>query len=969
MSKGKEGDLGKPRSVKGYEPILLDSSESVWLVESGSMLVFSASIKAGEDTEGGRKYLFTVAPGDVLFGVAPKHEDEVRVLLAESEGESNLLEITQARLLQLLSDDPSRALKWMEGWVSSLHTALPRPLVPTIQMFSGDQEYALEDGQILQAPQEGVTWVRIHRGNALWMGVDRLIEDPDGGLIPLTPHMWLKADGPMELEVVDAAAVSHPDLLLDGLLRLQSAFLSYVEWLEQQELQEEFQRFQEKERLEHEIREGALGGLGSALAPKQLTTPVSEGPHLLMAAEAVAQALGITINPPAQSEDPEKPGNSLEAIARASHLRMRRVLLTDNWWKQDCGPLIAYVEEDNRPVALLPASARRYKLFDPADKSTVPLSARRGAILAPVAFTFYRPFPETALRYPDLLKFGLKGHTRDLLVALLAGFVATLLGMLTPQATSLLVDNAIPNADRGLLLQIGVALTAASLGAMLFQLTQSIALMRLETASAASTEAATWDRLLKLQPSFFSNYSTGDLLARVSAIRSIRQKLTGATIRTLLGSGLALLNLGLMMYYSWGLALVAFLAALVTIAATLYAGVLTVREARPLQKLAGEISGLMVQLINGISKLRVSGAEERAFAHWGTLFSRLQTRDLRMQHIDDNINVLNAVLPTLISALLFGSAILMIQTAGGNSGLGLTAGTFLAFNAAFGIFIGGATNLSNAVIDVLEVTTYWERAQPIFTAEPEVNAEKADPGRLSGKLSLEHVSFRYQEDSGLILNDVSIRAEPGESIALVGPSGSGKSTTMRLLLGFETPEAGSVYYDDQDLSHLDVHAVRRQLGVVVQHGKIMSGSIFDNISGGAAISMGQAWQAVTQAGFAADIEQMPMGLHTHISEGGTNLSGGQRQRLLISRALVFKPKVLLFDEATSALDNRTQAIVTESLERLNATRVLIAHRLSTIRGADRIYVIAAGRVEQEGTFDELSRQPGLFARLMARQMT
>ncbi len=377
----------------------------------------------------------------------------------------------------------------------------------------------------------------------------------------------------------------------------------------------------------------------------------------------------------------------------------------------------------------------------------------------------------------------------------------------------------------------------------------------------------------------------------------------------------------------------------------------------------------MVQLINGVSKLRVSGAEERAFAHWGTLFSRLQTRDLRMQHIEDNINVLNAVLPTLISALLFGSAILMIQTAGGNSGLGLTAGTFLAFNAAFGIFIGGATNLSNAVIDVLEVTTYWERAQPIFTAEPEVDAEKTDPGRLSGKLSLEHVSFRYQKDSDLILDDVSIRAEPGESIALVGPSGSGKSTTMRLLLGFETPEAGSVYYDDQDLSHLDVHAVRRQLGVVVQHGKIMSGSIVDNISGGALISMDEAWEAVTRAGFAADIKQMPMGLHTHISEGGTNLSGGQRQRLLISRALVFKPKILLFDEATSALDNGTQAIVTESLERLNATRVLIAHRLSTIRGADRIYVIASGRVEQEGTFDELAGQPGLFARLMARQMT
>jgi len=200
------------------------------------------------------------------------------------------------------------------------------------------------------------------------------------------------------------------------------------------------------------------------------------------------------------------------------------------------------------------------------------------------------------------------------------------------------------------------------------------------------------------------------------------------------------------------------------------------------------------------------------------------------------------------------------------------------------------------------------------------------------------------------------------------PSGSGKSTLLRILLGFEIPATGTVYYDGQDLAGLDVHAVRRQCGVVLQNGRIGSGSLFENITGGALVSLGQAWEAARMAGFAADIEQMPMGMHTVISEGGLNLSGGQRQRLIIARAIVLRPKIILLDEATSALDNRTQAIVAESLEQLNATRIVIAHRLSTIRNADRIYVIEAGRIVQVGQFDDLVNQEGLFARLAARQL-
>ncbi|MCX7594452.1 MAG: ATP-binding cassette domain-containing protein, partial [Fischerella sp.] len=339
---------------------------------------------------------------------------------------------------------------------------------------------------------------------------------------------------------------------------------------------------------------------------------------------------------------------------------------------------------------------------------------------------------------------------------------------------------------------------------------------------------------------------------------------------------------------------------------------------------------------------------------------------LRTQSIEDGVTFITKILPPLTNALLFWTAASMLQES--PEGGGLSTGIFLAFNAAFGSFIGGATNLSTTIVDVMQVLPMWKRAEPILEAVPEISASKTDPGRLSGKLLVDHVVFRYRDDGPLTLDDVTIKAEPGEYIALVGPSGSGKSTLFRLLLGFDHPESGTIYYDGQDLAGLDVNAVRRQLGVVMQNSRMMSGSIFDNIASGAMITMEEAWEAARASGLADDIEAMPMGMHTVVSEGATNLSGGQRQRLLIARALVLKPRILLFDEATSALDNRTQAIVSESLERLQVTRIAIAHRLSTIRNAHRIYVLQDGRVVQQGSFDELAKQQGLFAQLMARQM-
>jgi ATP-binding cassette subfamily C protein len=299
----------------------------------------------------------------------------------------------------------------------------------------------------------------------------------------------------------------------------------------------------------------------------------------------------------------------------------------------------------------------------------------------------------------------------------------------------------------------------------------------------------------------------------------------------------------------------------------------------------------------------------------------------------------------------------------------MSTGVFVGFTAAFAQLMQACLGLAAALISVLSIAPLYDRARPILEGVPELDGQKSDPGELSGDIEVRHVTFRYRQDGPPILKDISFRIAPGQFVALVGASGSGKSTLCRLLLRFETPDLGSIFYDQRDLAHLDVQAVRQQIGVVLQNGRIRAGSIYSNLVGTSALTLEDAWEAARMAGLDTDIEAMPMGMQTVLGEGGGSLSGGQRQRLLIARALVRRPRIVFFDEATSALDNETQAIVSRSLDNLRATRVVIAHRLSTIEKADWIYVLDQGELVEQGPYQALLAKDGHFAALAKRQLT
>ena len=944
------------RELVGNETLYLDRSDVFWQVQSGAVGIFGVHWQADEPV-GERRYLFTVVAGEVMFGAIPKTLGLVAVALEPTVVVPSLW----SQLPLPCADDGIGVSTWVQHFSTI-------PGFPATSVSGKRGRYlTLATGEVY-APSEFV-WVRLHSGTAQWLGKADWTLTAESGLFPLGRGTWIKANavGETELQLLPKDERFESTVLAEGVARFQDYGLQWLEKQAQAEALAEFHQFQARQQLDRDVIQHTVQGLASLIKPEDERYLSAETP-LLVVAGAVGRTLGVTIRPPAKSAAERQVRELLELIARASQLRLRQVLLRGQWWTKDGGPILAYTREQHQPVALLPVGSNGYELLDPTAQPVsqrLPVDAQVASEIDPVAFIFYRPLPEGKLGVWDVLKFAFSGRQRDLWLILLTGVITTLLGMVVPQATAVLVDDAIPYGSTGLLLQIGLALLAVAFGRASFQFAQAIASLRIETGSDALLQAAVWDRLLTLKTSFFRDYSTGDLQSRVSSISAIRSTLSGTALDAILSGSFALLNLGLLFYYSAQLAVLAVLVALLVMGVTAGASAVLLQKQRSLLELDGQLYGLMVQLLNGVSKLRIAGAEGRAFGQWGETYRQMVQLDLSSQQIEDGVTVFNSVMPTITSIALFWMASTLVSPI---SELGLSTGAFLAFNAAFALFISGATNLSSALIEVLDVIPLWLRSQPILHAEPEVDTQKADPGRLTGHFCVERVTFRYREDGPLILDDVTVEAKPGEFIALVGPSGSGKSSLLRLLLGFEQPQSGTVYYDGQDLSGLDVAAVRRQLGVVLQNGRINAGSIYENISGGALISLGDAWTAAERAGFADDIRSFPMEMHTVISEGGGNLSGGQRQRLVIARALVLNPKILLLDEATSALDNRTQAIVSESLDKLKVTRLVVAHRLSTIRNADRIYVIQAGRVVQQGNFEELAAQEGLFAQLIKRQV-
>jgi NHLM bacteriocin system ABC transporter ATP-binding protein len=967
--------------LEGQTTFPLDQ-DGAFIVREGRVDIFIVDVVDGE-LIGRRQHLQRVSAGQPVFHLGAHARSPHWGLIAVGTGDTEIQPISLTALLQrdrVRSDSVSTTIPdVVEQWVTMLTRALSQFAAegaPTdMERLGGrlsEADEAEEDNKKSVAPDTSVgssrplTWVRVEEGTASFMSKDSGDElaCSTGQVIPLAEDGWLHAETVCSFTTMDAEEVMASGAFWGGL----DAFHQHVAC--RIHVAREKNRAIERDRLEHqsENRRTSLGTacqrLASVLAQDSDAAAAShvDSESHLAAATLVGNAIGVPIEASPNQDTKEYARAPLQSIARASGVHARKVALRGTWWTEDNGPLYATIEESGQPVALLAPRPGQYTLHNPATGTVTDVDRTVVDTLHPFGYSLYRPLPSRKIGVRDLLTFGFEASRRDLFVVLLMSAAAGLLSTATPVVTGMIFEDVIPGAEHGQLIQMTLALIVCAIAAAMFRLTRSFAVMRMQGKVLTSIQSAVWNRLLNLPLSFFRTYSSGDLAVRAMGFSQIQRILAGPVITSILTGVFSSFNFFLLFYYSPELALWAMLLSIIAFTVTIGGNLMQLRYERRVIDIRNTVSSTVLQFLSGITKLRVAGAEAKAFTQWADLFGERRRLQFSSRQIQNVLTVFNRVFPLFVSLTIFAFSIPLIRSQA------LSTGHLLAFLSALTIFLAAVAAMGSAFTQILRIVPLYENALPILEALPEVDDSTVFPGRIDGRIEMQHVSFRYHPDDPLVLDGASLSIEAGEFVALVGPSGSGKSTILNVLLGFETPDVGSVYYDNQDLEQLNLQAVRRQIGVVVQDGKLMPGDIYDNIAGASMITRDDAWKAATLAQLAEDIEAMPMGMHTVVSEGGSTLSGGQIQRLMIARAVATDPRILFFDEATSALDNHTQALISQSLENLNATRLVVAHRLSTIRNADRILVVDNGKIVEGGAYDELMEADGVFADLARRQL-
>ena len=939
-------------SEVGYrKPLVLDQLLSAWVVREGYFDIFAT--RAGAEA-GRRHHIFRAAVGDRLFGVDPVPSGYVLIAIGSINSQVESVNVDHA---------PHSAARW----IAALCQAATGPAGNWPQLVATAGKLRLEDGDRLAADPRYQLWAEVTSGTVGLMDTDAIAS---GESVPLAGRAWLLARGSVTLSVRERKQVKTADLAV-----FNSAMLTAVA----RRLEHDAEASDELDiKLQTDARrdfDGMMQNLAGIAKRKHSSASMDDalGSSLIevLAAQSVSEEDLAEVRT-ALAQVPEKYPNDERLSRLLDRLRFgkRKVILKPGVLESDGPPLLLLGQGDGNTAALINHITRGWQIKDPHGAAAPTSSAKD--ISAGNAIQIYPNLPARALRLWEVLRFGLADVRLEFSRLVIAMVALALIAMLMPVWSHILMDTVIPNGRRNMLWSVVAIMTVTSLGGAAFELLKGLALVRLQSRFDGRLQPAFVERLLRLPSSFYRQYTVGDIMDRTLGINTARQMLSGPVMTAVLGGVFGLFSLIPLFAYDKRLAWISLGIAVVICVFILALSTGQLRHLRGEMLAKGKLQGFIVQLLLGITKVRAAGAEQRAMAQWTRYFIRERDAFVLVQRWQAAQTVLMAILPIVGTVVLYAAISYLTDPAAGTLGADLppsfSAADFVAFSTSFGQIMLALTAMTQALSQALSVVPMFERARPIVETPIDVPSAAESPGPLSGEIEFKHVKFRYVQDGAVVIDDLNLRIEPGQFVALVGPSGSGKSTVARLILGFERPEVGEIFFDAKSTERLDMSAVRQQIGVVLQHGRLSSGPIYENILGDSNLGLDDAWSAARLVGLDRDIEAMPMGMHTVVMDGGGTLSGGQRQRILIARALVQRPHILLLDEATSALDNRTQSIVTETLGKLSTTRIVIAHRLSTIQAVDRIFVMERGKVVETGTYDELLPRAGAFAGLVKRQM-
>ncbi len=716
-------------------------------------------------------------------------------------------------------------------------------------------------------------------------------------------------------------------------------------------------------RIELRERRAEYAKLAENIRKVDVDLDADDTDSLIVALKRIGDRQGFDVVAPMHAASGLLPPDRLLGVAHANGFRYRPIQLAYGWDEPKSSSFIGFLNDDEcTPVALI-AGPRGYVAYRGSQLQGSPVDEDLVRQLGDHVYEITTPLSRgRAASWRDLVRIGLAQTGRSWAIILaMAGLVAVL-GLLTPILTQYILGMAVPRDSIPMVMQAGMTLVIVAFACGAFSMVMFFTISRVTQEATARVQPALWDRMLSMPASFFRNFSSGDLSVRVMAADALQQLVSTQVVGSVLAAVFSLVNVALMFHYSATLGLIA----LAFIAIT---GVLLVVATWRMQRLYTtsvyaqlDSTSWIVQLLTGIGKVRLAGAEERMELPY---LERVRQQMVALAKMTQVMGRVNGWF-LLVVPLATGCFYLVIASGFTLLGPPMSSATFLAFTAAFSAVFGAVNGLIAVLSPLASAGPILRLLSPILTTLPESAQHRVDPGPITGTIEFRNVVFRYAPDSPIVLDRLSFTIAPGEFVAVVGPSGSGKSTAVRLILGFESPEDGQILVDGRDLAELDLDLVRGQMGVVIQNGQITRTSILNNILGAVGGTEADAWKAAAEANLDEDIAAMPMKMQTMVDP--QIISGGQAQRILLARALVRRPRIVLLDEATSALDNESQARVTDALNDLGATRIVVAHRLSTIQSADRIIVIKDGVVVQQGTYEQLIAVDGEFASLARRQI-
>ena len=717
------------------------------------------------------------------------------------------------------------------------------------------------------------------------------------------------------------------------------------------------EQIRERKLKDDEIFADAISDMAKSVLGHRLARTIDNNRITNDAIDEVFKYYGLKM--PSIPDKVQTLDDKLEYAMRPYGIMRRKVRITNEWYKDAIGPMIGTMKEDGKPIALIPGRMGGYRYNDHSTGRLVRIDSKNAQLIDEEAYTFYKPFPLRKITIRDIITYIADTLSiGNIIEALVAAGMSALIGMMIPAITHMLFSDVIPSRDYSVLMSAAVLLITASTATVILGTINSLVTSSISVRMDNAVSSATMMRVLSLPARFFRKHTAGELTEYIDDINVICKSIVNVVLSVGLTSIFSLCYIVQILRFAPSLLIPALAVIIITIAVSVIATLTEMGINKKRLDASTKESSVSYQIISGVMKIRLAGAEKRAFAKWGKTYSRLA----ELSYNPPTIVKVSGVITNAVS--LVGTIIVYYVAIKSN----VQVADFYAFESAYSLTFTAIMSLVGMTAVVAQIRPILELVKPIFDAEPEVSTGRSVITGVSGTIEVNNVSFKYDEDGPMILDGLDIKIKSGQYIAIVGKTGCGKSTLVRLLLGFETPTRGAIYYDGKDVKTIDAKSLRQHMGVVIQNGQLFSGEIYQNILIAAPnLTMDDAWEAARIAQVADDIENMPMGMNTYLSEGSGGISGGQKQRLLIARAVAHKPKILIFDEATSALDNITQKQVVKALDELKCTRIVIAHRLSTIKNCDRILVLDGGKIVEDGTYDELVNNGGMFSELVERQ--